>query len=227
LNVQSALIDREFSALGRCTENMPEGDALALFSVTLGADGTITRVFTDQSTLTDCEPLSCIRAALVDKRIASPPAKSAGHFTEAIALRRGSIRILDPPEVIRKLASVAKDTMCSDPRDGAGARLPPEMIRDVVRSNSGLFRTCYEAALGRDPSAKGLVTVRFVVGLDGRVTGARIVENTLGDCVAARCVRDQYRSLTFPKPQGGQVTVIYPLRFEPLFPAARRIGRPL
>jgi hypothetical protein len=42
-----------------------------------------------------------------------------------------------------------------------------------------------------------------------------ISENTLSDCKAARCVMDGFSKLTFPPPQGGIVTVVYPIMLEP------------
>jgi hypothetical protein len=48
-------------------------------------------------------------------------------------------------------------------------RLPAEVIRSVVRHHYASFRRCYEQGLSRDPNLEGLITVRFVIGLDGAV----------------------------------------------------------
>ncbi len=52
----------------------------------------------------------------------------------------------------------------------ASGRLAPEEIRSVVRARFGELRKCYEAGLRRDPNLAGRITVRFVIGRDGKVT---------------------------------------------------------
>ena len=84
-----------------------------------------------------------------------------------------------------------------------------------MRNNYGEFRRCYESGLARNPKLEGRVTVQFVINLDGTVTRPRIAENSLADCDAARCVRDNFLPLLFPKPQGGNVTVRFPIKFVP------------
>ena len=94
-------------------------------------------------------------------------------------------------------------------------RLAPEVIQRVIRSNYGKFRSCYEAGLGRNPNLEGRVNIRFVIERDGSVSKAQISENTLTDCKVAACIRDEYPKLTFPAPDGGIVTVVYPIMLEP------------
>ena len=88
-----------------------------------------------------------------------------------------------------------------------------------MRSNYGAFKRCYESGLARDPKLEGRVTVRFEVNAEGRVTRPRIAENSLPDCDAARCARDNFLPLLFPKPQGGIVTVVFPIKFSPGYTA--------
>jgi hypothetical protein len=95
-------------------------------------------------------------------------------------------------------------------------RLEPAVIQKIVRTNYGEFRTCYEEGLGRNRHLTGRVSIRFVIERDGRVgRGVRIVDNTLPDCKVARCVRDVYPRFQFPPPDGGIVTVVYPIMLEP------------
>jgi hypothetical protein len=102
---------------------------------------------------------------------------------------------------------------CVD-RDDSG-RLEPEVIQQVVKQRYDLLRKCYEAALGRSPIATGKVTTRFAIMANGKVKNAQIVSNTIPDCVAVRCMREVFRSMVFPQPWGGNVTVVYPIQFEP------------
>jgi hypothetical protein len=61
------------------------------------------------------------------------------------------------------------------------------------------------------------VTLNFWIGLDGAVTRAsgqgEYLPRAVVDCVVA-----QVRTITFPKPVGGPVNVIFPIRFNPPAP---------
>lgn len=95
-------------------------------------------------------------------------------------------------------------------------RLPPEAVRSVVRQSHPAFRSCYEQGLGRDPELQGKVRVRFVIGTEGYVIQVEVTEpTTLPDPLVVDCVAEVYRTLRFPKPDGGNVTVNYPLHFQP------------
>jgi hypothetical protein len=59
------------------------------------------------------------------------------------------------------------------------------------------------------------MAVRFVINAEGKVTLPRIAENSLPDCDAVRCVRDNFLPLLFPKPEGGIITEVYPIMFSP------------
>ena len=55
----------------------------------------------------------------------------------------------------------------------------------------------------------------FVIQRDGSVANARIYELTLPDCRVAHCIRDAFPKMKFPAPEGGIVTVVYPIMLEP------------
>lgn len=93
-------------------------------------------------------------------------------------------------------------------------RLPPVVIQRIVRAAFDEFRACYEAGLARDPRLEGMVTVRFVIGRQGLVMEATEEEGcTLDDPEVRTCIVKTYRRLRFPKPEGGTVTVVYPITF--------------
>jgi hypothetical protein len=90
-------------------------------------------------------------------------------------------------------------------------RLPPEIIQRVVRQNFGRMRLCYEAGLGRNPSLEGRISVKFVIDRSGAVAMVSAAERSLGDSAVATCVENAFKSMSFPEPEGGIVTVVYPL----------------
>jgi hypothetical protein len=103
-------------------------------------------------------------------------------------------------------------------RTGAPAisgRLPPQVIQRIVRQNHGRFRLCYERGLGSNPSLEGRVNVRFVIGRQGAVTNATNGGSSLPAADVVNCVVKAFYGLSFPSPEGGLVTVSYPLSFSP------------
>ena len=112
-----------------------------------------------------------------------------------------------------------------EPGDGGtvvSGRLPPEVIQRIVRKNYGQFRKCYQDGMKQEPNLQLRVVVRFVIGRDGTTTN--VVHSHSGiqpsgaDSVAAgvgSCVTGAFKGLKFPQPEGGIVTVAYPVHFTP------------
>jgi pSer/pThr/pTyr-binding forkhead associated (FHA) protein len=94
-------------------------------------------------------------------------------------------------------------------------RLPPEVIQRIVRQNYGRFRMCYEQGLGRNPNLEGRVSARFVIGRDGAVSNASNGGSDLPDSGVVACVVSAFYGLSFPQPEGGIVTVVYPIMLSP------------
>ena len=95
-------------------------------------------------------------------------------------------------------------------------RLPPEVIQRIVRQNFGRFRLCYENGLRNNPNLQGRVAVRFVIGRDGARLERR--ERRLGhagSAASSRASSARFYGLSFPQPEGGIVTVVYPIMFSP------------
>lgn len=97
----------------------------------------------------------------------------------------------------------------------SNGRLPPETIQRIVRERYPKFRSCYEEGLRRDRNLIGRVTVRFVIGCDGTITSIEPVCTSMPDRDVVRCITEEYKPLRFPQPEGGIVTVVYPIMFSP------------
>jgi hypothetical protein len=93
--------------------------------------------------------------------------------------------------------------------------LPPEVIQRIVRQNFGRLRLCYENGLRRDPKLQGTVRVKFVIGRDGAVALAASAGSDMPDAAVEACVIKVFKGLSFPQPEGGVVSVVYPVRFAP------------
>jgi hypothetical protein len=89
------------------------------------------------------------------------------------------------------------------------------VIQRTVRQNFGRFRFCYEQGLAQNPSLEGRVGVRFVIDRTGGVSTASPEPGGMPDSTVARCVAQAFYGLSFPPPDGGIVTVSYPIMFTP------------
>ena len=79
----------------------------------------------------------------------------------------------------------------------------------MVREHYGAFRICYEALPEPRPATRA--TLSFTIGRDGSVVDGEVESPdhpSLG-----RCLDPAMRSMQFPEPKDGIVTVTYPLEF--------------
>src|SRR5262249_8650278 len=76
-------------------------------------------------------------------------------------------------------------------------------------------RACYEEGLRQRPGLQGRVAVRFVIGRDGTVIGSTALDPGETTPAGASCIAPAVYSLTFPVPEGGAGTVLYPLVLSP------------
>jgi hypothetical protein len=65
------------------------------------------------------------------------------------------------------------------------------------------------------PNLRGMVRVKFVIGLSGEVTSVQDEGSTLPDEAVVQCVLNGIAKLTFPPPEcSDHVTVVYPIMFD-------------
>lgn len=94
-------------------------------------------------------------------------------------------------------------------------RLDPAIIQKEVRTNFGKFRACYEQGLKKNAQLSGRVSIRFVIGRDGSVTDVGGKDSDLPDQSVVECIVKAFKATKFPAPEGGIVTVVYPIKFSP------------
>ena len=99
-------------------------------------------------------------------------------------------------------------------RESSG-RLDPDIVQRRVRTAYGLFRMCYESGLHGGPNLEGRITLRFQIGSDGLVKSVDASDSDIHDSAVVDCVVRQTYLLEFPPPEGGTVTVVYPIMFSP------------
>jgi hypothetical protein len=84
-----------------------------------------------------------------------------------------------------------------------------------VRQQFGRFRLCYENGLRADPKLRGRMSVRFVIDRAGAVASSKDEGSDLPNKAVVGCVVRSFLNLSLPAPEGGTVTVLYPMVFEP------------
>jgi len=93
------------------------------------------------------------------------------------------------------------------------------IIRRIVRAHLGEIRGCYNAALVRDPKARGRIVVQFVISAIGTVTGAAIHESEIDDAALGKCIARKVKGWRFPVSDGaGAAIVNYPFVLAPAEP---------
>lgn len=141
-------------------------------------------------------------------------------------------RVLDSSEQVEVITREPAARCAGDTKKliTTSGRLPPEAIQRAIRDRFPLATKCYEAGLARDPKLEGRVLVRLVIGLDGKVTEASPVTGDaakgadvltpgdapvppMPDAKVTACVVDVLRQTVFPPPDGGTVSVVYPVTF--------------
>ena len=151
----------------------------------------------------DIRETPIVAALLAWKRV-SAEANIAGVSLSVASLHQGPPRAAAPGE-----------SREPPPATAVKGRLPPPLIQIVVRARFGEFRRCYEAGLGRSPKLGGRVMARFVIDRDGSVSNVADGGSDMPDAEVTSCVLKAFYGLRFPRPDGGIVTVVYPIMLSP------------
>ena len=144
--------------------------------------------------------------------VAAPPSPSAS-TSASIAAPPASAS--SAPSASATASAAAKPPLDPPPRGKPGGHLAPEVIQRVVRQNFGHFRLCFESTLRNSPNLQNRVSVHFVIDVDGTVKKPRDGGSDTPDTALRACVVEAFRALQFPPPEGGTVTVTYPVLFSP------------
>lgn len=93
-------------------------------------------------------------------------------------------------------------------------QIPIEALENIIQQSLGGALGCYESALRADPELEGQLRAKLVIGRDGAVTTVEIrASSALESSKVASCVTRWFYGLAFPQPEGGLVTLDYPLGF--------------
>ena len=115
-----------------------------------------------------------------------------------------------------KLGGAYKPRELKGPRrqPETNGHLPAEVIQRIVRQNMAASASASSGAQD-NPNLEGRVTVKFVIGRDGAVMIAADGGSDIPDAGVRQCVVSAFQTLSFPAPDSGLVTVVYPITFSP------------
>ncbi len=99
-----------------------------------------------------------------------------------------------------------------DETDATG-RMDPQAFQFVYRHYQSQIAACWATA-SRTHEVSGVTVVRVrVAEADGHVSRTRIISDSTHDAGLQACVQNAMRGWRYPRPEGGDVEVDYPLRF--------------
>jgi hypothetical protein len=98
---------------------------------------------------------------------------------------------------------------------GPSGRLEPEDIRRVVREHFQPLRQCYLTGLVTNAKLTGKLIARLVIDREGKVSHVADGGSDIADEEVRTCALKTFYRLRFPRPQGGIVTVNYPVLLAP------------
>ncbi len=99
-----------------------------------------------------------------------------------------------------------------DETDATGT-MDPQAFQFVYRHYQSQIAACWSSA-SRAHEVSGVMVVRVRVGeADGHVVRTRIISDSTHDAGLQACVQNAIRGWRYPRPDGGDVEVDYPLRF--------------
>jgi hypothetical protein len=99
--------------------------------------------------------------------------------------------------------------MFSPPKEEKGNPEEQKQLEQVVVDHMYQVRSCYEDGLLKKSDLAGVLNTAIVIGPSGKVSEAKIVDNSLKDAAVEKCITDAIKSWQFPK-HTGDVTINYP-----------------
>ena len=86
-------------------------------------------------------------------------------------------------------------------------------IQKVVNAHLYQVQGCYERQLAQNPGLAGKATFQWSINPSGGVGGVRIAQSSIPSVEVMSCIQGAIQRWSFPKPEGGSVTVTYPFAF--------------
>lgn len=86
-------------------------------------------------------------------------------------------------------------------------------VQPILSRRADALVACYEEESGLPPYVGGQIELKFRVNRDGSLKHVQVAEGNLGAWPVEKCLLGVARSLTFPRPRGGEAEFRFPLEF--------------
>jgi len=137
----------------------------------------------------------------------------------AILLVAACATPVTPPRVADDEPVVATSSHQVAPDDAGAADVAPHgglaaaQVRQVVMSNQGHLRACYDKMLATEPDLRGMIVVSWRVDVDGHVMASKIVRSSMGSPDVEACVLSEMGHWEFPSSNAPTYIAEYPFKF--------------
>jgi hypothetical protein len=101
-------------------------------------------------------------------------------------------------------------------RGGAAAlpeKLSPAQINEAVAGRIDSLRKCVSEQKARDPSASGVLKMRWMIGGDGTVRDVKTLSSEYATSPFAQCITGVVKSIRFPRSATAGQEVTFPFSF--------------
>jgi len=216
-DVIQRVVRERYPDLQKCYQRLPEPPANTQIEMhfVIGSDGSVTSGHIDSAERPALG--KCAEPIMKSMRFPAPTTGEVAvaypiAFVSDTAEQKG--RVTEPGadrSRLRSDISAPAPAGTEGERNVENGRLPREVILRVVKASYAEFRRCYEQV--PDPKPRMRLKLNFTIGTSGRVTEGHVdaEENpSLGKCFEQVMFR-----LVFPAPEGGIVTVGYPIELAP------------
>jgi hypothetical protein len=168
----------------------------AALAVSVAANGHVASASVRETTFADDDVNLCLLDRM--RGMSLPRARAGSRFRVELQIGHGDEPVPPPASLV-----VA----------GEG-ELTPEVISGVIEAARPAFEGCYREAFAYAPELWGRLGIRFHVTEKGKTDEAYEAESRFPDERVTLCVLRAARRLKFPKPTGGDLRFIVPLRFK-------------
>lgn len=86
-------------------------------------------------------------------------------------------------------------------------------VETYVRGRSPEVKSCYDAALSRDPALGGSILWQWTVAPSGRIARSKVARSSIKDKLFLNCLESKMRGWVLPRPVNGAITISFPFRF--------------
>jgi len=173
-------------------------------TLAVDGDGKVRETKFDSGKAKDVELEKCVSKAIGKLTFGTPTGSE----------KKAAVSYVFEARVVRARKATTNGVKMIEKGTVITGKLPPEVIKRIVRANFPRFRVCYEQGLKKEPKLAGTVANKFVIDATGAVESVTAEGGTLPNEQVKSCITGVFRTLSFPEPEGGKVTVTYPLEFQ-------------